>query len=521
MSEKIYGWLLRLYPARFRKAYGEEALLLYGDRLREERGLARRTRLWFDLLVDLAVSVPREYRRTEPALVRATVQPSLDGMPGFRLLEGAPPRPGALLSAVFLAMAGLAAASVLINYGGSHPNSHLWQAKPRAQQPDRSAATGSPSSSPARSAASAQAQTASAPPANSMSGLDSEDGVRASVPPSQSNQSAGRQEAQAPAAKVSRADSQPAIAAATGVPVDAAERHRVINGAVANLRRYYDHPEVGQKVADALLAYESRGDDNEATDADTFAVVLNQQMLGVSHDAQLRIRYYVNGVPAAPSGPTAEGLAQYRRALEENNCFFSKVEVLPHNIGYLKLDSFPDPAICGATAAKSMASLNGTKAIIFDLRDNAGGYPKMVALMAGYLFERPTHLNDMYTYGRAENSIEESWTPAPVKGNKLADKPVYVLTSSTTFSGAEEFSYDLKMLKRATIVGEATSGRGHIPIGRKIDDHFEIRVPDRRPINPISKTDWDGTGVLPDVRVKAADALETAVKLAEARLRKK
>src|ERR1700679_2424419 len=159
MSEKIYGWLLRLYPAHFRKAHGEEALLLFRDRWRDERGLARRTRLWFDLAVDLAVSVPREYRRNEPALVRASAPPGLDGMPGFRLLEGAPPRPGALLSAVFLAMAGLAAASVLIDYGGSHPNSHLRQAKPRAQQPDRSAATGSPSNSAKRSVASAQAQT--------------------------------------------------------------------------------------------------------------------------------------------------------------------------------------------------------------------------------------------------------------------------------------------------------------------------------------------------------------------------
>jgi hypothetical protein len=518
MSEKIYAWLLRLYPARFRNAYGEEALLLYRGRLRDERGLVRRTRLWLDLLLDLAVSVPREYRRIEPALVRVSAQPGLDGMPGFRLLEGAPPRPGALLSAVLLAMAGLAAASVLIDYGGSHPNSHLWQTKPRAQQPDRSAATGSPSNSAKRSVASAQAQTASAPPANSMSGLDSEDGVRASVPPSQSNPSAGQREAQAPP-KAVQADAQPAVAVATGVPVDAAERHRVIEGAVANLKRYYDHPEVGQKVADALRAYESRGDDNEARDADTFAVVLNQQMLYVSHDTQLRIRHYVNGVPAEPTEPTVEALARYRAELEENNCFFSKVEVLPHNIGYLKLDSFPDPTICGTTAAKAMAFLNHTNAIIFDLRDNAGGYPKMVALMAGYLFERPTHLNDMYD--RGENSTVESWTPAPVAGNRLADKPVYVLTSRTTFSGAEEFSYDLKMLKRATIVGEPTSGRGHIPIGRKIDDHFEIRVPDRRSINPISKTDWDGTGVLPDVKVKAADALKTAVKLAEATLRKK
>src|ERR1700677_1847595 len=104
MSEKIYARLLRLYPARFRKVYGEEALLLYRDRLRGERGWVRRTRLWLDLLLDLAASVPREYRRAEPALARASAQPGLnaglDGLPGFRLLEGGPPRPGALFSAL-------------------------------------------------------------------------------------------------------------------------------------------------------------------------------------------------------------------------------------------------------------------------------------------------------------------------------------------------------------------------------------------------------------------------------------
>lgn len=137
----------------------------------------------------------------------------------------------------------------------------------------------------------------------------------------------------------------------------------------------------------------------------------------------------------------------------------------------------------------------------------------MVALIATYLFDHPTHLNDMYD--RGSNSTEESWTLSPVAGNRLADKPAYVLTSSKTFSAGEEFSYDLKMLKRAIIVGETTSGQSHIPIGRRIDDHFEIRIPDRRPINPISKTNWEGRGVQPDVKVNAADALETAEKLAK------
>ena len=163
-----------------------------------------------------------------------------------------------------------------------------------------------------------------------------------------------------------------------------------------------------------------------------------------------------------------------------------------------------------------MTSLNHADALIFDVRDNPGGYANMVALIATYLFDHPTHLNDFYD--RGENSTEQSWTLPPVPGNRLADKPVFVLTSHSTFSAAEGFSYDLKMLKRATLVGETTSGRGHMGMGHRIDDHFTIRVPGMRVVNPISKTNWEGTGVEPDVKVSAADALKTAQKLAEQKL---
>jgi len=303
--------------------------------------------------------------------------------------------------------------------------------------------------------------------------------------------------------------------------LDSAERRRVIDGAIANLKRYYDRSDVGQKVADAVAAHESKGDYDSVEDGQAFANLLTKQMGDVSHDGQLVMRYSAAptaDVPPRPPTFTPAAREGYRKALEENHCYFKKVEILPHNIGYFKLDAFPDPVFCRAQAEAAMASLNGADAIIFDLRDNAGGYPKMVALLATYLFDRSTHLNDIYD--RGENSTEDSWTEPPVAGNKLVDKPAYVLTSSTTFSGAEEFSYDLKMLKRATIVGEATSGRGHIPFGRRIDEYFEIRVPDRRSINPISKTDWDGPGVQPDAKVSAADALQTAVKLAESKAKK-
>ena len=138
----------------------------------------------------------------------------------------------------------------------------------------------------------------------------------------------------------------------------------------------------------------------------------------------------------------------------------------------------------------------------------------MVTLMCSYLFGHRTHLNDIYD--RHENATQEFWT-TPVPGNTLVDKPAYVLTSSNTFSGAEEFSNDLKSLKRATLIGETTAGGAYLVEERRIDEQFSIQVPFGRPINPITKTDWEGTGVKPDVNVHATVALETAEKMATAK----
>jgi C-terminal processing protease CtpA/Prc len=139
----------------------------------------------------------------------------------------------------------------------------------------------------------------------------------------------------------------------------------------------------------------------------------------------------------------------------------------------------------------------------------------MVMLMAAYLFDHPEYL-----YNPRENTTEKCWTRSPIPGNRLADKSAYLLTSSRTLSGAEQFSYDLKMLKRATLVGEKTGGAAHSGVWHRIDAHFGMGIPETRPINPFSKADWEGTGVEPDVNVKAADALETAEKLAQSRLKK-
>jgi hypothetical protein len=341
------------------------------------------------------------------------------------------------------------------------------------------------------------------------------------VPPapsqSQTTAPAYQPQAQLKSQAATTADMPPA--AAEDMKVDAAERRRVIDGAIANLKAHYVDPDVARRTSDALLAHERSGDDNTATDGTAFADLLTRQMMVVSHDKYLVMEYSAATAPENPPEPTSDEAARYRKEMEENRCTIEAARILPHEIGYLKFNAFPDASICGTTVAAAMASLNHADAIIFDLRDNRGGYSNMVALIATYLFDRPTHLNDFYN--RSDNSTEQSWTLPPVPGNRLADKPVFVLISPVTFSAAEGFSYDLKMLHRATLVGETTSGRGHMGMGHRIDERFTIRVPGVRVVNPISKTNWEGTGVAPDVKVNAADALQTARKLAEKALQNK
>jgi retinol-binding protein 3 len=233
----------------------------------------------------------------------------------------------------------------------------------------------------------------------------------------------------------------------------------------------------------------------------------------VSHDRHLGVSFSPAALPAPTAGgPSPEARARVRRQLEQNNCAFERVERLQGNVGYLKFNAFMDPEVCGATASAAMNFLANVDALVVDLRENGGGDPAMVAYVSSYLFAERTHLNDLWE--RTTDRTTEYWTRTDVPGKRLAEKPVYVLTSRRTFSGAEEFSYNLKNLKRATIVGETTGGGAHPVSGQRIDDHFTIGVPFARAINPVSKTNWEGTGVEPDVKVPAADALSTALKLA-------
>ena len=293
--------------------------------------------------------------------------------------------------------------------------------------------------------------------------------------------------------------------------IDAATRTQVIDGILKRLNDSYVFPDVAKKMEQSIRERVAKKDYDQLTSAKQFAQTLTNDLQAVSKDKHLRVRYSHQPIPerGPRREPTAEEREQRKRELTWMNHGFGKVERLRGNIGYLEFFNFADEELGADTVAASMNFVNGTDALIIDMRANGGGNPAMVALVCSYLFgPEPVHLNDLYW--REGNRTNEFWTRKEVAGKRYLNKDVYVLTSKRTFSGAEEFTYNLKNLKRATIIGETTGGGAHPGGGFRISEHFGMFVPTGRAISPITKTNWEGTGVTPDIAVAADQALIVA-----------
>jgi hypothetical protein len=303
-------------------------------------------------------------------------------------------------------------------------------------------------------------------------------------------------------------------------PIDAAVIAKVVQKLADKLDTDYVFPETATKMSAALREkLANKGYDSCAT-AQDLAKQLTDDLQAISKDKHLRVNSSARKLPEPPvGGPTPEMRKKMEAMSRRMNSAFVKVERLPGNIGLLELRGFSDRKGAEDTAAAAMNFLAGTDALIIDLRQNGGGSPHMVQLLCSYLLpaDKPTHLNTMYH--RKGDRTEEFWTVKEVAGKRYLDRDVYILTSHRTFSAAEEFTYNLKNLKRATIVGETTGGGAHpggmVPLG----DNFAAFIPTGRAINPITKTNWEGTGVKPDVEVEAGKALDSAREMAVKKLR--
>ena len=303
------------------------------------------------------------------------------------------------------------------------------------------------------------------------------------------------------------------------LPIDAKGTAAVIDEALKRLEENYVFPEVAAKMAESLRRRLADGEYAGVKTGQELAGLLTKHLQEVSKDKHLRVSCSTEKLPPPPqgNGPTPEMRERMRLFSQKANGEYKKVERLAGNIGYLRVDGFMDAEAAAGPAAAAMSFLANTEALIIDVRYNGGGSPHGVALLCSYLFdEKPVHLNSLYW--RRGNRTDDVWTLKELPGPRYVGKDVYVLTSARTFSAAEEFTYNLQCQKRATIVGETTGGGAHPGGGFRINDHFRMFVPTGRAINPITKTNWEGTGVKPDVAVPASQALEAAHERAVAKL---
>jgi C-terminal processing protease CtpA/Prc len=284
------------------------------------------------------------------------------------------------------------------------------------------------------------------------------------------------------------------------------------------MENHYIFKETGEKMAEMLNNQLGEGKYDKIDDVNEFSRVITKDLQGVSKDRHIRVTYnpeMVQRIRARQSRSEEEREKERKANIERQrrqNFGFRRVEIREGNIGYLDLEGFSGLSQAGDTIVAAMNFLANADAVIIDLRNNGGGSPYTIQIISSYFLEDYTHLNSFEW--RGADSIEQFWTLRYVPGKKMYNTDLYILTSSRTFSAAEEFTYNMKNLKRATVVGETTGGGAHPGGDRIINNYFLVWVPSGRAINPISKTNWEGEGIKPHIAVPRDQALDKAHSIA-------
>ena len=294
------------------------------------------------------------------------------------------------------------------------------------------------------------------------------------------------------------------------LPIDAATRTQVIEAVLRRINESYVLPEVAARMEQSIRARMLKGEYNGITSSSPLAQTLTAHLAETAKDKHLGVGFSYDAIPtsAEQPQPSSEDRERFRRMASAINFGFEKVERLNGNVGYMELDGFVTTELGAETAIAAMQFLANTDALIIDLRYNGGGVPGTAQLVISYFFETPVHYHSIYW--REGNRTEQFWSLPYVPGKRYLAKPVYILMGKRTLSAPESFAYSLQAQKRATIVGEISAGGANPGREFRINDHFQVFVPTGRAINPVTGTNWEGTGVKPDIETTFARALKTA-----------
>lgn len=292
--------------------------------------------------------------------------------------------------------------------------------------------------------------------------------------------------------------------------LSASDRKEVIDNLSKEMIARYVIKSKAEEVAGVLKKNLESGAYDSLTTGKDFAAKIASDTNAICKDAHFRVRYSDAVLPirkeaGEPSKAEIEADRKFTRLI---NAGFEEVKRLGGNVGYIRFFGFQEPQVAERAIQASMQFVQDTDALIFDIRDNGGGDPQTVRMLCSYLFDKPTHINSIL-FRQGEKTITEEYKTGNSKGKKYT-KPVYVLVSKRTGSGAEEFAYDLQTQKRAVILGENTWGGANPGGNVRLTDHFMAFIPVGMAKNPITNTNWEGTGVTPDVKVDPKESLKQA-----------
>ena len=299
------------------------------------------------------------------------------------------------------------------------------------------------------------------------------------------------------------APTPPPIAAQAYI-IDSNVRSDVVAKLGTALRDNYIFPDVGQKAAEKISASLAAGEYDKLTDPSAFAARLSADVAAIAHDKHLSI----NAMSAVP--PSSGGSVV---AMPRSEAGVVRADKLAGDVGYIEVIGFPPLPVFKPVLDKAMSALEGCRALIIDDRRNIGGSPDAVDYLVSHLIppNQSIEINDIVSRIPKTNNFDRKTfdsEPTPVNFAKI---PVYVLTSRNTFSGGEEFAYDVQTHKLGKIVGEVTGG-GANPTGPvELGHGLVASIPWGRAENPITKTNWEGRGVQPDMSVPASDALKAVL----------
>lgn len=291
--------------------------------------------------------------------------------------------------------------------------------------------------------------------------------------------------------------------------MDEAELARVVGQVAALVEEHYIFPEVATAVSGVLAA--GLAERRYPADVRALAAAVTGDLQSVNKDKHLRLLYHDEALEERTPGDDTEEYAAMVRWAEQTCGGVACVRRLAGNVGYLDLQPILFPAvICGELITAAMSVLAATDALLIDLRHCRGGEPGMAVFLASYLWDHePVQLTGLRD--RKDSLLKQAWTLPYVPGRRFGKtRPVYVLTSASTFSGGEQLSYDLQQAGRATIVGERTRGGAHAREGFVVHPHLEATISVAESVNPVTGRNWEGTGVAPDIETTARRARDTA-----------